>query len=316
MAPVILKFNKPRHRQRLAMFDYDQTLVKPKDNRPFPKNENDWMWLQPNVPDILKKYYEDGYGILVFTNQSKPWKQNHITNSIGSLGIPITVAIAFDKAEHKPSRVMFDAVIGDKKWKKDNSFFVGDALGRRGDFANTDKLFAEAIGVAVRSPEEEFSSQVHLQEKDETYYDKIQQMAKRVKKTKGLELVIMVGYPGSGKSTIAESFLDHGYEVIDGDVHKVEKKRMKLIAEALERKQSVVFDATNMTKDKRSMYIDIAKKHSVSVRCIYISTSMEKSMELNLKRPAEKQVPKIAYYKLRKTFEEPSESEGCEILKL
>ena len=158
MAPIIIRLNKPRHRQNIAFFDYDHTLVKPKDGRRFPKDENDWIWLYENVPNKLKQYYEDGYGIYVFTNQTKDWKKQHILNSLESLEIPMTIVIAFDKEAYKPYTAMFKSAIGTKKWKKNASFFVGDALGRKGDFADTDKLFAEAIGVSVKSPESVFTN--------------------------------------------------------------------------------------------------------------------------------------------------------------
>jgi hypothetical protein len=42
----------------MAAFDYDWTLVNPKNANTFPKNVDDWEWIYPNVPDKLKKYHE------------------------------------------------------------------------------------------------------------------------------------------------------------------------------------------------------------------------------------------------------------------
>lgn len=36
------------------------------------------------------------------------------------------------------------------------SFFVGDAAGRTADFADTDKGFADNVGIGFRTPEDEF----------------------------------------------------------------------------------------------------------------------------------------------------------------
>ena len=46
------KFNNFYIRQKIAAFDMDHTLVKPKNNRKFPKDENDWEWYNESVVDI------------------------------------------------------------------------------------------------------------------------------------------------------------------------------------------------------------------------------------------------------------------------
>lgn len=308
MAPTIVKLNKPRSRGKLAMFDFDWTLVKPKSGGTFPKNVEDWTWIQPTVPEIVKNYYEKGYAIVVFTNQSKQWKQEQIVQAMTSLNIPCTIAIAFDKAEYKPSRIMFDMVVGEKKWDANKSFFVGDALGRAADFADSDKKFAETIGVKVMPPEKIFP----FPEKDSP-------SALPVKPLKsGQEIVIMTGYPGSGKSTISKNvFGAHpSYEVLDGDVLKTPAKMLSTGKKFLAAGKSVVFDATNPSKEKRAIYIALAKELNIPCRCIHVKTSMEEAVARNNAREVAKGVPMIAYYMYRKKFEEPTHSEGCEVITL
>ena len=72
--PIIKKLNNYRFRQKMAMFDYDWTLVKPKSNGTFSKNENDWTWLTENVPNVIKEYYKKGYSINIISNQRKNYK--------------------------------------------------------------------------------------------------------------------------------------------------------------------------------------------------------------------------------------------------
>jgi bifunctional polynucleotide phosphatase/kinase len=157
MSPIIIKIRKPRFRKRLAMFDFDCTLVKPASGGVFPKNADDWMWWHPSVPNVVKSYYVRGYQIIIFTNQSKLWKQDQIVAALLSLNIPCTIAIAFDKQTQKPSRDMFDIVIGDRNWDLQNSLFVGDALGRPKDHSDMDYMFARNIGVRVVPPEQIFN---------------------------------------------------------------------------------------------------------------------------------------------------------------
>lgn len=310
MAPVIIKLNKPRHRQKVAAFDYDWTLVRPKNNRRFPKDADDWQWFRQSVLHVLKRYYDEGYGIFVFTNQTKEWKKQHILNSLSTLNIPMTIVIAYDLAEHKPNPSMFHAAMDGKKFKPESSFFVGDALGRKGDFADTDRGFADNIGVKVLAPEDVFP----LEGDEGGKFLSPEEAQKLVKPSSSQEIVVMAGYPGSGKSTIAKHLGDHGYAVVDGDVYKTDANRLKVGRAALVEGKSVVFDATNLTKEKRSIYVRLANELVLPVRCVYVSASVTRAMEQNMKRPKEKQVPRVAYYKMQKTFEEPTEDEGFKLV--
>ena len=48
---------------KLACFDYDWTLVKPKDGRTFPVDVDDWKWTYASVPDKLLSLYKEKYSI-------------------------------------------------------------------------------------------------------------------------------------------------------------------------------------------------------------------------------------------------------------
>ena len=126
------------------------------------------------------------------------------------------------------------------------------------------------------------------------------------------EIVLMVGYPGSGKSTYAQkTFADNErYIILHGDDHKTEASIKKALKKALTENpnKSVVLDATHSGKKKRKVFIDIAKEFNIPVRAIHITTSIEESMHRNLQR--EKHVPKIALYMFRKHHEVPDLVEG------
>jgi bifunctional polynucleotide phosphatase/kinase len=96
-----------RHRKKIAAFDFDFTLVRPKMGRTFPKDVDDWEWLRPNVVETIQNLYnEKKYCIMVFTNQTKPWKADLIKRVVEALKIPVLVCIAFDKSLHKPLQEM------------------------------------------------------------------------------------------------------------------------------------------------------------------------------------------------------------------
>lgn len=122
------------------------------------------------------------------------------------------------------------------------------------------------------------------------------------------EVVIMVGYPGSGKTTIARALEEQGYFRADGDILKTPAAMIREATKHVQQK-SIVFDSTAGTIDKRKLYIDFAKVHGLSSRIIWVTTTIEESMQRNATR--EKPVPNIAYWVYRAKFQAPDVWEGA-----
>lgn len=153
--PVIYKINDPTFRNKMLALDYDHTIVQPKDGKTFPTNIDDWEWLYDSVPNKIKSYYNDNYMIVIFTNQSKEWKLEQIKKVSELLEIPLFISIGFEKSEYKPNTILYDALF-EESIDKINSIFIGDALGRKNDFSNSDKIFAENLGIQYKAPEDFF----------------------------------------------------------------------------------------------------------------------------------------------------------------
>ena len=303
MSPVMYNINYAHLTDKIAAFDYDWTLVNPKDNKTFPKNVDDWEWIYPNVPEILRHYHEEGYTIVIFTNQTKVWKCKQIKFVAESLGIPLFVAIAMDKKEHKPNPLICNTLIGDHAIDKDQSFFVGDALGRKIDFSDSDKVFAETIGLTCYSPEDIFC-------KDTSSFD-----IPTIPLVDTPEIIIMTGFPGSGKSTIAAHICQNRtYIHIQGDVYKTSRKMIKKSIEYIKEGKSIVFDDTHSSIKKRLEYITLAAQYNYSVACVHVATPLNVSFKRNRLRPDNKQVPKIAYSVYSKYYNQPDESEGFRLV--
>tara|TARA_A100001015_G_scaffold176204_1_gene195965 strand:+ start:557 stop:1201 length:645 start_codon:yes stop_codon:yes gene_type:complete len=206
-----------------------------------------------------------------------------------------------DKPIKKPSNWSFIQYNNNDKIDLQKSFFVGDALGRFGDWSDSDKQFAINCGIKHYSPEEIFGDDVSelIPEKAQLFIPNSNQ-----------ELIIMVGYPGSGKSTWIKHNLanNSNYQILEGDQLKTEAKIKKELIKCLDLEQSVVIDATNPSLEKRKVFIEIAQARHVPIRIIELTTSMGTSFNRNNQR--ENIVPKVVFYLYRKKYQKPFLSEG------
>ena len=180
--------------------------------------------------------------------------------------------------------------------------FVGDALGRCGDFSDSDKIFAENIGIPCYSPEQIFHVKTEIIE------------IPTIPLSDEKQIIIMIGYPGSGKSTIAKNICKNDSFIhIEGDIYKKSTKMIKAALEHIKQNKSIIFDATNNSSGKRREYIELGKEYNYKIVCIHVSTPLQVAYKQNKLRNYEKYVPKIAYYCYRKYYEEPNETEGFEL---
>lgn len=314
---VIYKVDGFRHRKMIAGFDLDHTLIKPKSKAVIPKDIDDWQWLKPEVPEVIRGLYKKGYCIMVFTNQTFEWRVQQVKNIIDALGresggIPLKAFILFGADYRKPEKNIWEQEVT-KEWDKKKSFYCGDALGRHADWSDVDRGFANNVGIGFKSPEEIFSGGASENEGKKDCNGKRKPCVCMLPDGYR-EVVVMVGFPGSGKTTLALDVFGgtNRYVILHGDDLKTSKKMISVGRTHLEAGKSVVFDATNPSRAKRAEFIGLAKEFGVSVRCIYVSTGMDESIKRNNER--EKGVPRIAYNMYKKGFEMPDISEGCSVV--
>lgn len=216
------------------------------------------------------------------------------------------------------------------------SFFCGDAAGRlkpsilkkrhhasgkKGDFSDSDRKFALNLGIKFQTPEEfygidaeeeyqlsGFDPEAYLAELEECHYD----FEPREK-----ELIVMVGRQGSGKSQYVRSMIEEkGYVVISQDLCKTKAKCLKLLNEALAKKQSVVIDNTNPDAESRAVWIGAAREAGYKrIRAIEMKTPEELAVHLDnvrhlYSKGAVPKMHKIAYHVYNKKYLKPSKKEG------
>ena len=128
------------------------------------------------------------------------------------------------------------------------------------------------------------------------------------------EIIIMVGYPGAGKSTyINNNYNANDVNIVDGDTMKTSAKvitQIKIFT--IGENKPIIIDATNLSLTRRSPIIKLATKLKIPVKCIWLSLDMKDCMDRAKQRHAEggKDVPPVAFYTMKKTYIEPSEEEG------
>ncbi len=324
---------------KVAGFDMDNTLIVTKSGKTFPKDRDDWKIKYSVIKQKLKDLENDGYTLCLFTNQmgiakKKTKKEDieyKIKHIIKELGVKMNYFIAEDDNNmRKPMIGMWDLMkttLGIKP-NKQKSFFVGDMAGRpkrkgfKKDRNNSDRNFAENIGIKFYTPEEFFLDN----KKDSfeyTYNPKelFEEQNKLGKEHNNLKIfrteprqrmVIMVGMQGSGKSTITKTYKKIGYKIFSKDEHK--SKLNKLLIDSIKKGNSVVIDNTNPSKKSRKEYIDIGKKYDLHIDCVYVPTNMLLSKHMDNVRVQNglraKKIPSIAYNIYRKNFQKPTLDEG------
>ncbi|KAL7283120.1 hypothetical protein ACG7TL_002546 [Trametes sanguinea] len=331
----------PKPSSKVAAFDLDGCLIKgtfPKKGAP-PSFE----WWRPVVPKKLKELHEQGYAIVIITNQAlrtqaliNDWKKKIplIANALSD--VPFRIFAATEKDGYrKPIPGMWyelERIFAQEGVQIDlsNSFFVGDAAGRPNDHSSTDLKLALNIGIPFQTPEEYFLGLPKAQYTLPGFHvSSLPTDVPRIEPAEppllpapsSPEVVLFVGYPALGKSSFFRTqFEPAGYVHVNQDTLKTRDKCVKVTEQALKEGKSVVVDNTNRGKGTRQHYLSLAKKYNAGARCIYFTGTLELAWHNNLYRafnlppshpePKRALLPYSAFTGFRADFEEPGGEEG------
>jgi bifunctional polynucleotide phosphatase/kinase len=316
---IIAKNHDNDFKNKIAVFDLDNTIIKTKSGKKFPQSEFDWIFTFSNVKKKLKKLEKKGYFIIIVTNQNgiENGKQNKdeflkkINDIVIELNIKICVFCATKINKYrKPSPLFYYEFIYNINIDVLNSFYCGDACNRKNDFSDTDYKFALNCYLPFQTPEYFFINKKDiindpiypnvLSYKNVLPIDKILNF-KPLKN----DMILMVGFPASGKSTIAKYISDtYDYSIINQDTLKTKAKCIKMAKEYMKENKNFIIDATNPIRDE---WINMAHPlYNISI--IYLTTSYDLSMHNNYYRTftsSAKLIPKIAYNVYKSKFIHP-----------
>lgn len=348
---LIFTHKNVESRRKIASFDLDGTITKTKSGARFPKDKDDWVFLNPKVLPKLRECYENGYKVVFFTNQAgltttkriDSFKQK-ISAILTEVDVPIQVFISLGKTIYrKPVTGMWTCLIREKNGSIPvditDSFFVGDAAGRKrpdgkaADHSNADLLFAYNIGLKFFTPEEYFLAQTpqtyNFPDFDPRGYSSEdpdilkrrgiipvkEHLNKNINFPGTIEVILMVGMQGSGKSHFVQSVLvPQGYKQVNRDTLGTWQKCVKMMEQHLKDNLSVVIDNTNGSVSARERYISVAKSKKIPVRCFVMATTYEhckhnnRYRELTDKKHA--QIGELLINQYKKEFQEPKMTEG------
>lgn len=318
------------YKEKVACFDLDGTLIKVKSKSKFPKDENDWEFYNDTVIKKLTEYYKKDYCLIIISNQGGiakgrqdelQWKKK-LEQICNKIKLPIKIFASKDNDIYrKPYMTLWNLIKNEIKSKviDKESFYCGDACGRPGDHSDTDYKFALNSGIKFLTPETFFDGEEPsgIMVTYNVDFDKLKNTINTLTKIvfNKKEIIIMIGVPGSGKSTFVDKILiPLGYKRINMDTLKTKIKCIKECTNQVELGNSIVIDNTNPDSVTRKNYIDIAVNKGYNVKCIEMNCDAAVGYHNSHYRSYKsngltKAIPMLVYHKYKKIYEAPDKKE-------
>ncbi|RDW60330.1 putative DNA 3'-phosphatase Tpp1 [Aspergillus mulundensis] len=324
-------------RPKIAAFDFDSTLVATASGNTFPKGPTDWKWWHQCVPSKLQKLNADGYRVTIISNQKaislkKDKKGNdsksftnfkeRVSAVMRQLNIPLSVYAATEDDEYrKPRAGMWREFIDDYDlditgYDSSESIFVGDAAGRPTDHSAVDRGFASNAHIPFQTPEEFFlgaAPEPLVESFDPSVYlqnDPVDDVSPPFLRKRPLELVILCGSPGAGKSTFFWDYLKPlDYERVNQDILKSRPKCIKVAKEHLAARRSVVVVLADNGKPLHLVQLEATSTAQRILDIIPNTTAHERNADSLLVSPADNtnadQVTRAHWIEVAKEFNVP-----------
>lgn len=133
-----------------------------------------------------------------------------------------------------------------------------------------------------------------------------------------MELVLLIGLQGSGKSSFYRERFAGTHALVSKDLwphaRKREARQQRLVQEALAAGRPVVVDNTNPTAEGRAPLIALGKAHGARVVGYCFESRLEDCLARNALRVGRARVPEVALHATRKVLQWPTRAEGFDAL--
>ena len=132
-----------------------------------------------------------------------------------------------------------------------------------------------------------------------------------------LELILLVGLPGAGKSTFAERFAQTHERVSRDDLRQSrqpQRRHAELIHRALRAGRSVLVDDTNVSPEQRAPLVAAARAHDARVIAFLFSAEPHACVARNARRQGPARVPAVAIFAAARRLVPPLHAEGIDTL--
>ena len=125
-----------------------------------------------------------------------------------------------------------------------------------------------------------------------------------------MELIMLVGAPGSGKSTFCLQHFHNTHIRLNLDMLGTRHRENILFRACLEAKQPVCIDNTNLTARVRARFLGPARAARFSCKAYVLDTTLEACLAYNEGRPDKTRVPDQALRSMYRKLEPPTQQEG------
>jgi len=129
-----------------------------------------------------------------------------------------------------------------------------------------------------------------------------------------MEVVVLVGLQGSGKSTFYRSKFASTHTLVSKDRfpnnRRPARRQAQLIEEALSEGRSVVVDNTNPTVEDRAAIVSITRAFGARLTAYYFSAPIQDCLVRNRQRTEKSLVPDAAIFITQKRLQPPTLAEG------
>lgn len=273
-------------KSKYFILDIDGTLIVTKSGRPSynPRDENDWIFLG-NVIDKLCSLDKD-YSLILLSNQTKKVSKRYynMIETLESYDINLCVFFLY-KDMRKPSIKVMNEIPIPKRIR-----MSGDAISSVSNYPP----------YRYSNVDYEFYSNLQGLKSFTFPFTLFTLFPVSKIKAKKKEILILVGNPASGKSSLAKRLeMESNYFIESNDTHKNQEH---------EKGQSIVVDNTNPRESDRQKWILYSEEIGYSYRIVWF---IRDGRPWNALRT--NPVPEVAYNVYSKRFEEPTDAIIVEI---